>query len=348
MDGGEGPSPRVRGTPGLKSVSGRTVRSIPACAGNPSGPRRPVRSTGVHPRVCGEPHFRRRSRRRPRGPSPRVRGTRRQRIGEFAFQRSIPACAGNPALRPHRAAAGPLHPRVCGEPWVAEQLPQWTGGPSPRVRGTRRRERRSRPAPRSIPACAGPPPPQPPQDARGGSIPACAGNPPPDRPRDRRDRGSIPACAGNPPTGTADATPSAVHPRVCGEPAAFGCQMPESLGPSPRVRGTRDQLVPGLLDERSIPACAGNPRSSRGSRPKRRVHPRVCGEPAPGKGANRPAAGPSPRVRGTRRGSGRGKHSSGSIPACAGNPGRARRSSGPPRVHPRVCGEPRMGGRRID
>ncbi len=133
-------------------------------------------------------------------------------------------------------------------------------------------------------------------------------------------------------------------------------------GPSPRVRGTGQQLgldLPPL--PRSIPACAGNRRSGQsrcppvlGPSPRVRgtaidsgghglppsVHPRVCGEQS---GSPR---WPAPEMR--------------SIPACAGNRRPLRigicRIAGPsPRVrgtvrvaavdggqisvHPRVCGE---------
>ena len=49
--------------------------------------------------------------------------------------------------------------------------------------------------------------------------------------------------------------------------------------------------------------------------------------------------GPSPRARGNPRGGGVGTIISGSIPACAGKPGRWSPRSPPSRVHPRVRGE---------
>ena len=135
-----------------------------------------------------------------------------------------------------RAVFGEVYPRVCGgtvmELLALVALP----GLSPRVRGNRRRHRRSvRPA-GSIPACAGEPSgvgigvrcdtvyPR----VCGGTVvgrfrlPALGGLSP--RVRGNRGvaavgdvvRGSIPACAGEPgPAGWA-IWPRGVYPRVCG------------------------------------------------------------------------------------------------------------------------------------
>ena len=92
----------------------------------------------------------------------------------------------------------------------------------------------------------------------------------------------IPACAGN-----TDLRPDvfyemAVHPRVCGEHLLVVDQRVDRPGSSPRVRGTRLGEVLMPLPVRFIPACAGNtPTDS--PRPRAMpVHPRVCGEHAPG------------------------------------------------------------------
>ena len=131
-----GPSPRVRGTPGIRDRRCPCCRSIPACAGNTPGTTTRTTQGSVHPRVCGE------------------HGQKNGLIG--TGQRSIPACAGNTP-----AAWGPsrwpsVHPRVCGE--HAE-----------RTTGLRRKTR-------SIPACAGNTPAPASSVAAARSIPACAGN----------------------------------------------------------------------------------------------------------------------------------------------------------------------------
>ena len=90
-------------------------------------------------------------------------------------------------------------------------------------------------------------------------------------------------------------------------------------GSSPRVRGTRADLVAEEPARRFIPACAGNSSPSSPALRSATVHPRVCGELFSGGGQWDGEDGSSPRVRGTRSGP------------------RARRSWRS--VHPRVCGE---------
>ena len=51
--GFEGLSPRVRGNRRLTGMSSDGRRSIPACAGEPTGTRTKTIGTGVYPRVCG-------------------------------------------------------------------------------------------------------------------------------------------------------------------------------------------------------------------------------------------------------------------------------------------------------
>ena len=111
------------------------------------------------------------------------------------------------------------------------------------------------------------------------------------------------------------------------------------IGSSPRVRGTPAAQLGVGVDDRFIPACAGN--SSRtSSRPQSpTVHPRVCGELLYQPRLDLRPDGSSPRVRGTRRRSPRRCAGIRFIPACAGNsPNRSNRTTGES-VHPRVCGE---------
>ena len=150
---------------------------------------------------------------------------------------------------------------------------------------------------------------------------------------------SIPACAGNPGPGMLALVSQGVHPRVCGESGPFNHGPALAEGPSPRVRGILIQRDLEGMGSGSIPACAGNPESSRPITSRPRVHPRVCGESDSTDTATVARLGPSPRVRGIPgRAAGRAL-SPGSIPACAGNP----RASAPEVesdwVHPRVCGE---------
>ena len=150
-----------------------------------------------------------------------------------------------------------------------------------------------------------------------GLSPRVRGSPRPEACPPRHLR-SIPACAGQPRQLLTFPRITTVYPRVCGAAVSVRVLTATTRGLSPRVRGSlqldcrRAQLV------RSIPACAGQPRSGRPISCSISVYPRVCG---------------AARRSGPRR---RGQHRS--IPACAGQPAlcsmKIRRST----VYPRVCG----------
>ena len=90
-------------------------------------------------------------------------------------------------------------------------------------------------------------------------------------------RGSIPACAGEPVRAENPAGVSAVYPRVCGGTRTRLPRVSESHGLSPRVRGNQDRNNPVRQNERSIPACAGEPAISSIEKNPGEVYPRVCG-----------------------------------------------------------------------
>ena len=354
-----GPSPRVRGSRAAPLRPPLAVGSIPACAGKPSPAPPAAPGRRVHPRVCGEARRRARPAAPVCGPSPRVRGSLPAGKGQAVHGGSIPACAGKPPAGPPRRRRRRVHPRVCGEAHPAREQRPLGGGPSPRVRGSRRAPaRRPRPA-GSIPACAGKPGRRAIGTCGSGVHPRVCGEapaahrahvpPPGPSPRVRGSRqsgsgtrsgsGSIPACAGKPLTGGGGGKWQGVHPRVCGE--AFGAETTRAIapGPSPRVRGSR--LEPGLdrAELRSIPACAGKPSPCSRGAPASGVHPRVCGEAGLDAGEQLAAGGPSPRVRGSLEDPLPALRERGSIPACAGKPSRGGSRSRRGRVHPRVCGE---------
>ncbi len=131
-------------------------------------------------------------------------------------------------------------------------------------------------------------------------------------PRGRGTRGSgrsrpdpsrfIPAWAGNtPPPPRASSAPP-VHPRVGGEHASREHHGNRIHGSSPRGRGTRHAVAPLELNNRFIPAWAGNTRAATSGRIPAAVHPRVGGEHDPGARCPTFDAGSSPRGRGTRHG----------------------------------------------
>ena len=109
-----GLSPRVRGNPIRHMVHQLLLRSIPACAGEPSVPAELKAPLAVYPRVCGGTVAQRLYVLLLAGLSPRVRGNQRPDRDRPDGARSIPACAGEPeGARPARKKAE-VYPRVCG------------------------------------------------------------------------------------------------------------------------------------------------------------------------------------------------------------------------------------------
>ena len=212
------------------------------------------------------------------GSSPRVRGTRSERLENRNGIRFIPACAGNATEREYEWFGRTVHPRVCGERSTGAFRDPRADGSSPRVRGTLPQPRVDLLRGRFIPACAGnasraaSPQISTPVHPRvcgergidcrmnvgyGGSSPRVRGTLP-DTAERRRGGRFIPACAGNARPPTPRRPTATVHPRVCGERAPPASSQEYADGSSPRVRGTRNGSVRRLQVQRFIPACAGN------------------------------------------------------------------------------------------
>ena len=293
------------------------------------------------------------------GPSPRVRGIHRALPGGRDRRRSIPAGAGNPLEGGTRPGGLRVHPRGCGESKHMTMQQQMAKGPSPRVRGIQAADGRDGGEGGSIPAGAGNP-----SERRAGAPmsrvhPRGCGESNPGRSASSEGRGpsprvrgipsrsrntaggsrSIPAGAGNPWSTSGPPSRPRVHPRGCGESKHMTMQQQMAKGPSPRVRGIQAADGRDGGEGGSIPAGAGNPSERRAGAPMSRVHPRGCGESLAGARHAAAVPGPSPRVRGIRRPRRRRSATSGSIPAGAGNPRTASRSSTRATVHPRGCGE---------
>ena len=109
----------------------------------------------------------------------------------------------------------------------------------------------------------------------------------------------IPAYAGNTTESAGRCRRETVHPRVCGEHTASMARMLAAGGSSPRMRGTHVTLVVKPLDNRFIPAYAGNTMWSPLTAARPPVHPRVCGEHITELNMSRSDSGSSPRMRGT-------------------------------------------------
>ena len=353
-----GLSPRVRGNQHAARAPLPRGRSIPACAGEPTTSASRAASTRVYPRVCGGTYPDLLRAMKTQGLSPRVRGNLYKSHHRAMYQRSIPACAGEPSHTFRLPAASTVYPRVCGGTYRFPASSNSRTGLSPRVRGNRLRCRSARQTAGSIPACAGEPTSPRSRKCSRTVYPRVCGGTPDDQPERGRVRGlsprvrgnplplpnpclpggSIPACAGEPAGPAYVWSGVKVYPRVCGGTAAMTSPRSRIDGLSPRVRGNRLPSDASTYRIRSIPACAGEPESRRRIRRRLSVYPRVCGGTDGRRDIYNTLAGLSPRVRGNPRIAGGWRPSSGSIPACAGEPSPEsthRRKVG---VYPRVCG----------
>ena len=253
-----GSSPRMRGTRTGRRPQRPRERFIPAYAGNALHTCGVRRQHAVHPRVCGE-----RSPTKGRdmsitGSSPRMRGTLGDLWPGRGLRRFIPAYAGNAEALRYRPSAAPVHPRVCGERVRSEGVQAYKTGSSPRMRGTRRARAGARRFRRFIPAYAGnatrapdgraAPPVHPRVCGEREPIDLVSAKPFGSSPRMRGTRSRatldnssqrfIPAYAGNARPEPRERVGKPVHPRVCGERAAFRLMLFSSVGSSPRMRGT--------------------------------------------------------------------------------------------------------------
>ena len=235
----------------------------------------------------------------------------------FAY-RSIPACAGEPISAQSRSCQSEVYPRMRGGTIAHPCLSASIEGLSPRARGNRP-SRRASFAPRgSIPACAGEPRHRcrNRQEAkvyprvRGGTQSKRLKHPFPQglSPRARGNHGitsahiltprSIPACAGEPTTQPTLSIWQQVYPRVRGGTwITSGCTR-DDPGLSPRARGNLACPIPISRNQRSIPACAGEPPRRPARRRSRRVYPRVRGGTFKSEASSTTTSGLSPRARG--------------------------------------------------
>ena len=308
--------------------------------------------------MCGGTCPTRRNRRGNPGLSPRVRGNRGRVAGVFGIRRSIPACAGEPGQAWGVTIHVPVYPRVCGGTNRALCIAMTLAGLSPRVRGNLRPVLRFCRALRSIPACAGEPPPPDSQPRHERVYPrVCGGTDATGlralqvqglSPRVRGNLlvwvagslvwGSIPACAGEPRARSECNLRSRVYPRVCGGTANAMRDAIDFRGLSPRVRGNRAERRGPGPPSWSIPACAGEPETVREMSAYQWVYPRVCGGTFLHNAKWRVRIGLSPRVRGNHHPCALSIWSCGSIPACAGEPGQEITGTMVREVYPRVCG----------
>ena len=341
-EAGKGLSPRVRGNRRGRYGIAPCCGSIPARAGEPGPTHKQIVNSMVYPRACGGTALRAATATHSSGLSPRVRGNPRCRRTRDTTYRSIPARAGEPSSGKTRPIATRVYPRACGgTPNRGVRYPV-RGGLSPRVRGNLALAPAHRRCRGSIPARAG----EPRGRGRGqsqcgvypracggtstsGWIPiACGGL----SPRVRGNRlhemsdvqglRSIPARAGEPKEWAKNRILSAVYPRACGG-TRRATRIPSSRGGlSPRVRGNHDDPRVGQRHRGSIPARAGEPGTTARTSENTGVYPRACGGTHRARRRLAVARGLSPRVRGNQGNEELLLGALGSIPARAGEPPR--------------------------
>ena len=152
-----GLSPRVRGNPGSGAPHRGRRGSIPACAGEPRARAAGERGGSVYPRVCGGTCGDEGALSSICGLSPRVRGNLMLKPASRRTNRSIPACAGEPAAAVEIRRRPGVYPRVCGGTARGSGTLTTAQGLSPRVRGNLAEPGGVRHIGGSIPACAGEP-----------------------------------------------------------------------------------------------------------------------------------------------------------------------------------------------
>ena len=130
-----GSSPRVRGKPVAIVGRCRSIRIIPARAGQTPKTLNSAPSSTDHPRACGANRFRLFCVRSFYGSSPRVRGKPVQESYVSVKNRIIPARAGQTAARLERKPPASDHPRACGANYCSAPRKSNQHGSSPRVRG---------------------------------------------------------------------------------------------------------------------------------------------------------------------------------------------------------------------
>ena len=133
----DGLSPRVRGNLDNDPATLPAYRSIPACAGEPTGGRFNRGDTTVYPRVCGGTLLGHGRDGHGKGLSPRVRGNPVSAYLQADAMRSIPACAGEPGAYSWPWDRSAVYPRVCGGTVGGAAAVCLEAGLSPRVRGNR-------------------------------------------------------------------------------------------------------------------------------------------------------------------------------------------------------------------
>ena len=252
------------------------------------------------------------------GLSPRVRGNHKPGRDRKKDRGSIPACTGEPHAQYPDAATPSVYPRVYGGTEDEDEESIYISGLSPRVRGNLFQSTEDGHYSRSIPACTGEPALKTtlPLSATvyprvyGGTVhtgklhlvgmglsPRVRGNLA-SALHPRAHGGSIPACTGEPSAYPRGPYCRPVYPRVYGGTSIHAKNGRMARGLSPRVRGNLTERDKAFSEQRSIPACTGEPEGDIIVYEDERVYPRVYGGTGCKPASAKEITGLSPRVRG--------------------------------------------------
>ena len=331
--------PRWRGgTRWGNSWTATVSRSIPAGAGEPRGCRPRVRAAGVYPRWRGGTTGLPAAGSGSRGLSPLARGNRGHCQLGVGWIGSIPAGAGEPPGGGHGQHHQKVYPRWRGgTSWLKSSV-ALQSGLSPLARGNHLRRPAVGVGLRSIPAGAGEPSSIQSLQACGQVYPRWRGGNPLGHLFNTISHGSIPAGAGEPNPLRQSSGQAAVYPRWRGGTVTRTNAVSEGQGLSPLARGNPHAVRKYGLEQRSIPAGAGEPAHAANPSNTQAVYPRWRGGTSVCTLTLVPGAGLSPLARGNRRRfAGRGCRA-GSIPAGAGEPGIDAPQNGIDEVYPRWRG----------
>ena len=171
-----------------------------------------------------------------------------------------------------------------------------------------------------------------------GSAPHARGTPCRVMGRHPRIRFS-PACAGNTPSRRASGPRIPVQPRMRGEHSDAMSLDVSDAGSAPHARGTRVQWQAVKHSHRFSPACAGNTKTAKMTKPCPTVQPRMRGEHPDGPRSVCKGGGSAPHARGTLSAPSAAATQRRFSPACAGNTGVERLASISATVQPRMRGE---------
>ena len=133
-----GSSPRMWGTQHLSKKWVKLGRFIPTHVGNTRATRQCTCQWPVHPHACGEHTMGAMKNTSNAGSSPRMWGTRLERVGRLLCRRFIPTHVGNTSFFTPKEKPPSVHPHACGEHNFVEAQLAGIAGSSPRMWGTRR------------------------------------------------------------------------------------------------------------------------------------------------------------------------------------------------------------------